>query len=238
MKETFDKIVLNEDRKEQMRENILAKQPAKKTWLAPVIAVAATAAIVMIVPFTRTAVVNAAEQLWKAITTSHNGLSITVSETEVKNTGDEIVTAFDYEFSTNNFEDFAQEKNGRLFMVLDGKWTDVTDKCSMDKYYRQEIKEKDGTKTVIIIGGTPEDHGWCIFTGKGEFLDFMYNAKGKPEWLKKALTDEGHSDAIEQLGKTDGFTIIGSLKSGDTGDVSVDMDEIDRFGISYNPEDN
>lgn len=206
MKETFDKIVLNEDRKDQMRENILAQKRAKKTWIAPVIGIAASIAIVMLVPFTRTAVVNAAGKLWEAFTSNHNRLSISLSETEVVNDEGEEVNAVDFRIEqSENTVDFAQVKDGRLYLVLDGKWTDVTDKCSDSKYYRHEIKEKGGAKAVILVGGTPEDYGWCyLFSHDGAKvtscnLQLSGKENKRPAWFVKGLKDEGMADAAEDM---------------------------------------
>ena len=212
MKETFDKIVLNEDRKDQMRENILAKKQAKKTWIAPVIGIAASIAIVMLVPFTRTAVVNAAGKLWEAFTSNHNGLLISLSETVVINDEGEEINAVNFRVEqSEKTEDFAQVKDGRLYLVLDGKWTDVTDKCSDSKYYRHEIKEEDGAKTVILVGGTPDDYGWCyLFSHEGAKVT-SYNCKftknSKPTWFVKGMTDEGLGDAAEDMPSGNGVII-------------------------------
>ena len=231
MKETFDKIVLNEDRKEQMRANILEKQPAKKTWLAPVIGIAAACAITMIVPFTRTAVVNAAEKIWSAIVSNHNGLIITYTESPETSDEEKISKSVSVDINAENFESFAQEKNGRLFMVLDGKWTDVTDKCGMDKYCRQEVEEKNGGKSILIVGGTPEDHGWLLINKDRKLGNCMLNVKGRPEWVKKALKAEGYADLADTIendmsddseNNVNAFSIGGEVSEGQ--DVAIQVD--------------
>ena len=60
MKDTFDKVVMDETRQEEIRAGLMKKRKAKTTWLAPVAAIAAAIAVIMIVPSTRKVVVNAA----------------------------------------------------------------------------------------------------------------------------------------------------------------------------------
>ena len=64
MKDTFDKVVMDETRQEEIRAGLMVKKRAKKTWIAPVAAVAAAIAVIMLVPGTRSAVVKAAETLY------------------------------------------------------------------------------------------------------------------------------------------------------------------------------
>ena len=210
MKETFDKIVLNEDRKLRMRENILEKKSHKMTWVIPVISVCAAIAVVMIVPFTRTAVVNAAERLIQAFTSSHNGHTVSVSETKETDVSGMKIQSFNIDVSqSKNTTDFAQVKDGKLYLVLDGEWTDITGKCSDTKYFKKEIDEKDGSKTMIFIGGTPEDYGWFYMVKhEGESASSYYSkfsGGDQPEWLTSALKDEGMSDVADQVLNGNGF---------------------------------
>ena len=52
MKDTFDKVVMDEEKQEEIRAALMGKKRAKKTWLAPLVAVAAAIAVIMIVPYT------------------------------------------------------------------------------------------------------------------------------------------------------------------------------------------
>jgi len=226
MKETFDKIVLNEDRKLRMRENILEKKSRKMTWVIPVISVCAAIAVVMIVPFTRTAVVNAAEKLWKAFTSSHNGYSVSVSETKETEVYGEKIQSFEVNISQSaKTVDFAQVKDGKLFLVLDGEWTDITDKCSDTKYYKKEIEEPDGSKTLIFVGGTPEDFGWFhLFKHNGTYMlsfNSKFSGNKHPDWLVSALKDEGLEDLAGQVSEGHGFFMADDENNGK--DISIEI---------------
>ena len=194
MKDTFNKVVMDETRQEEIRAALMGKKRAKKTWLAPVIAVAAAIAIVFIVPATRTVIVNAAEELLTHIIVEHNKSKIEISQS--RETDENGEKAYEYLGITMTFEEgggFAQEKDGRLFFVLDDEWKDVTDICSSEEFYRYEEKLDDGSKCVIFVGGTPDDYGYTqlFFNQDGEYLTQIGQYHGNPGWLKKAFENEG-----------------------------------------------
>ena len=194
MKETFDNITMNSERQSEMRSMLLTRKKAKKVWLAPALGLVAALAIVMIIPSTRAVVVNAAEKLAEVFHFSRNGLTITGSETSgTDEDGAEIKgVRFSIEMG-EGFEPFAQVKDGRLYFVLDGKWKDVTDLCSEKDYYRYEEKAADGTRTVIYVGGTPKDYGWCVTIFDKDSnctsANFSTSDNGNREWLKKIVAD-------------------------------------------------
>ena len=194
MKETFDKITMDEGRQNEMRSALLTKKKATKVWLAPVFGVLAALAIVMIIPATRTVVVNAAEKLIEIMNFRHNGFYITVQETSgTDEDGNEVKGILAEMGQDGNYESFAQAKDGKLYFVLDGKWKDVTDKCSETDYYCYEGKNKDGSKFEIYIGGTPDDYGYCLFTHTKETssMSVEYNNSDRTDraWFKKAIKD-------------------------------------------------
>ena len=52
-------------------------------------------------------------------------------------------------------------ENGRLWLVLDGERTDITDRIDEATPYIIEDTDPDtGLKNYLILGGTPEDFGW------------------------------------------------------------------------------
>ena len=194
MKETFDNITMNSARQDEIRSKLMAKKKAKKTWLAPALAVAAALAIVMIVPSTRAVVVNAAEKLKQFVKFNHNGVSINIEETYVtdENGVERKGVLADFTLGEDH-EPFAQVKDGRLYFVLDGKWTDITDKCSENDYFRYEEKGANGNKVVIFVGGTPKDYGWCVAICNKDAscssVDYSNGDKTTRKWLKKAIKD-------------------------------------------------
>lgn len=212
MKDTFDKVVMDENRKSEMRSILMKKKPAKATWLGPVIGVAAAIAVIMIVPFTRGIVVNAAGNLISYITSNHNERTYEVIETAETDENGEIVTR-EVHLSvtyTDMGEAFDQDKDGKLYFVLDGEWTEITDKCSETEYYRYEEKTADGSRIVICVGGTPDNHGNCqmFFDPDGECIGVMSEVEGNPEWCKKALADEGVEDSCRVAISSSPFDII------------------------------
>ena len=194
MKETFDNITMNSARQDEIRSKLMAKKKAKKTWLAPVLAVAAALAIVMIIPSTRAVVVNAAEKLKQLVNFNHNGVSINIEETYLKdeNGVERKGVLADFTLGVDH-EPFAQVKDGRLYFVLDGKWTDITDKCSENDYFRYEEKGANGNKVVIFVGGTPKDYGWCVAICNKDAscssVNYSNGDKKTRKWLKKAIKD-------------------------------------------------
>ena len=193
MKDTFDKVVMDEKRKEEMRA-LLGAQKAKKskrrTWIPALAAVAALVTVLVAVPFTRNMIVSAAEAL---------GFKKTKSGVEVSAT-----SSVDKENSVYFFEktivapegenNYAQTKDGKLYFVLDDDWEDVTDQVNDNDYLCYETTDQDGDKVVIYVGGTPDCKGSLEFTydqdGK---LFFLYGTVDSyaASWIKSAFAKEG-----------------------------------------------
>lgn len=193
MKDTFDKVLMDEETKTQMRNALINPQrKAKRTRLAPVIGIVAALALIMIIPNTRTMVVNAAAKVAEMFSfTTNNGNKVTLYEEE------EQIDA-EVELADPN-KDYAQVKDGRLYFVLDGEWTDITDQCSDTEAFRYEIKNDDGSREVILIGGTPELFGWWSlnFDATGKYIWNMGSIPaemcehGDPLWLQERCKEEG-----------------------------------------------
>ena len=193
MKDTFDKVVMDEERKEEMRKMLGAqkvKKSKRRTWIPALAAVAALVAVLVAVPFTRNMIVSAAEAL---------GFKKTKSGVEVSAT-----SSVDKENSVYFFEktivapegenNYAQVKDGRLYCVIDDEWIDVTDQCSETEYYRKEITDQDGDKVVIYVGGTPDNKGSAEFTygedGKLYIAYADFDAEVTP-WIESVFEKEG-----------------------------------------------
>ena len=55
-------------------------------------------------------------------------------------------------------------EEGRLWLVLDGGRTDITDQIGMDTPYIVEHTDPEsGLSNFLIVGGTPEDYGYCSY---------------------------------------------------------------------------
>ncbi len=213
MKDTFDKVVMNEERQQEIRAGLMGKKRAKKTWIAPVVAVAAAIAVIMIVPYTREIVVNAAETLYAAFTASFNNLTVSVEETSFSGEGGAQIYRISTQYDFSNYEPWAQVKDGRLFFVLDGKWTDITDKCSATEAFLYEQDGENGYKTILFVGGTPDDYGWgqIIRNPNGEMVEgmaFVDDENTEPEWLKRLKEKEVHSDFLMTLFSKDEISVL------------------------------
>ena len=201
MKDTFDKVVMDEARQQEIRSELMGKKSAKKTWLAPVIAIAAAITVIMIVPGTREIVVKAAEKIYGTFTATFNNLSISIEETSYTRSDGGEVYRINTTYDFGNFEPWGQVKDGRLYFVLDGKWEDVTDKCVDDNYFRYEQEGENGYKTIFYVGGTPDSFGWGQVVRKedGEVIEGMMvfdENNMKPKWYKHLMAKENIPSAM------------------------------------------
>ena len=55
-------------------------------------------------------------------------------------------------------------ENGRLWLVLNGERTDITDRIDMETPYVIDYTDPEtDLRSSLILGGTPEDFGWCLW---------------------------------------------------------------------------
>ena len=204
MKDTFDKVVMDEERKEEMRKMLSVRKTGKtkrRTWIPVLAGIAALATVLVVVPFTRNMIVAAAEALGFKKTKS----GVEVSATSIVDPESKFYI-FEKSVKTPKKTEeskYAQVKDGRLYFVNDGNWVDVTDQCSETAYYRYETKDQDGDKVVIYVGGTPDAKG---------SLEFTYGPDGKvyvaygdvdvyaASWIESAFAKEGLSFNTESDG--------------------------------------
>ena len=183
-KSTYNKIQINEGRKTEI-EAVIGKTKNKgKAWIGTLAAVAAALVVLMIIPATRTQIVNAAPNLIRVFTAG--GQEITVEQHP-----DESVVSIDYDENKS----YSLVENGRLYLVVGDVKIDVTDQCNETEYYRYEIKNNDGSRNVIIIGGTINNPGWVelIFDASGNYVtNHMCIAGYDPcIWQEQAMHNEG-----------------------------------------------
>ena len=81
---------------------------------------------------------------------------------------------------------------------------------SAEDYYRYEIKNEDGSREVILVGGTPDNYGWwgLLFDADGQYYWNHGNIPesiSDPVWQYKGCFDEGvpcgnpeYDDRLEQ----------------------------------------
>ena len=110
--------------------------------------------------------------------------------------GDEIVYEEDGDWIMwDAGQEYCFVRDGRILLTLDGKTRDITKKCSDTDYYSWERTYEDGTRQLILVGGTPKAAG-CImvyfFPGGSISFDTpsFYDYKNAP-WTAKAEKDCG-----------------------------------------------
>lgn len=177
----FEKIELDPERSEQIRNNLLASYASQITKNKPRIlrkkafVLAATLTIFLLFSgFTYGAV--------KYIQTAF-GLQMRISE---RGTGG-VEIAGDYIGALNPP---AEIIDGRLIFTLDGSNLDITDQCSETAYFRYDMVDEKGIQHIIIIGGTIDDWGFGDMIWDEEFQTYYGHFVGdsyeSPEWLRNA----------------------------------------------------
>ena len=213
MKDTFDKVIMDESRQEEIRAGLMKKRKAKKTWLAPVAAVAAAIAIIMIVPGTREIIVKAAETIYSTFTSNFNNLNVSIDETSFTGRDGSQIHRVSATYTFDDVEPWGQVKDGRLYFVLDGKWEDITDKCSASEVFRYEKVDENGYKITLFVGGTPDDYGWgqIVRNPKGELIEgfaVIDNVKTEPEWLNDLKKREANKEFMIIVFSKDEYTSV------------------------------
>lgn len=99
-------------------------------------------------------------------------------------------------------EDFLVLEDGRIWLLLNGERTDITDWIDEDTpYIINYTNPETGLKSSLILGGTPEDFGWQLWTETADGLGY---------------SGAGYNDATEY------YTIDGVTYASKYGDHSND----------------
>ena len=199
-KDTYSRISIDEDRRALMEDVIRRKKGGNMAVRSGLIVVTAALATLMIIPATRTRMVNAAADLISLISASGR-------EVTVERHSNETIVSVDY---TDNNKSYTAVENGRLYLTVGDVKKDVTDKCSMTDYYRYETLNADGSKSVILVGGTVDKHGWIelIFSAKGKYITNVMDvpvdpddpsAKDPKSWFNISMHNEGVCCGVPEL---------------------------------------
>ena len=191
-KSTMDSVYMSKESKDNIRAS-LAEKAQKGNTKGKAIRIcryaaiaAAVCAILLCIPATRTTVSAAIEYLKETFHLA-NGAEVIYEQNSEGN-------SIKFSITTNDDTGYTQVDNGRLYFVLGDTKEDITDKCGPDKYFRHEIKNADGSHSVILIGGTPDSCGWCelFFDNNGKYIfNNMNVADYKDPWLDTAMHAEG-----------------------------------------------
>ena len=176
-------------------------------------AVAAAIAIIMIVPGTREIIVKAAETIYSTFTSNFNNLNVSIDETSFTGRDGSQIHRVSATYTFDDVEPWGQVKDGRLYFVLDGKWEDITDKCSASEVFRYEKVDENGYKITLFVGGTPDDYGWgqIVRNPKGELIEgfaVIDNVKTEPEWLNDLKKREANKEFMIIVLSKDEYTSV------------------------------
>ena len=80
----------------------------------------------------------------------------------------------------------------------------------MTDYYRYETLNADGSKSVILVGGTVDKHGWIelIFNAKGKYITNVMDVPVDPDdpfskdpkaWFNISMHNEGVCCGVPEL---------------------------------------
>lgn len=107
----------------------------------------------------------------------------------------------------NVHADYIKVIDGRVYFVLGDIQIDVTDECGDTSYFRYEIKNADGSRNVIFIGGPIENPGWVelIFDPEGKYITNRMQIRGEDNWSDLAMYNEGVPCGDPVLDKLNGF---------------------------------
>ena len=94
---------------------------------------------------------------------------------------------------TSENPDPIEIRDGRVFFILNGSETDITDYCTESTYFHHEETTEKGYRHVFIVGGTPDLLGWAEFiwddTGLMIGSSMVYQPDDNdalPKWLELA----------------------------------------------------
>lgn len=183
-RETFDKINIDDTKKSAIRKTIEAKNQKNFSWGKGVVCATVCMAVLLCIPATRNSIVLAANYI-KQIIHVADGNVVTYEDTDNER-------KFTIE-NTIGDKGYTKVEDGRLYFVISNEIIDITDSCSDTDYYRYEITNTDGSKNVILIGGTIEDNGWVelVFDVKGNYVFNQMNVDKNAEWVNQAMHNEG-----------------------------------------------
>ena len=200
IKPTISKIKLDDAKADEIRSRLVSQKRVTHVWVIPVAAVL-TLLILMAVPYTRNAVVNAAEKIYSEFCIKGNrDDSVLILGTDPE-TGKSCISLSMTGSNDSGKFSLMSLKDGRLILDFSDVSIDITDECSRTKYYRKAFRLENGDEGVIFAGGVPEPgkYGVIVYLKQHDpehrigLIDLPEDAfeNGDFEWANKALHDEG-----------------------------------------------
>jgi hypothetical protein len=201
IKPTISKIKLDDAKADEIRSRLVSQKRVTHVWVIPVAAVLTLLIILMAVPYTRNAVVNAAEKIYSEFCIKGNrDDSVLILGTDPE-TGKSCISLSMTGSNDSGKFSLMSLKDGRLILDFGDVSIDITDECSRTKYYRKAFRLENGDEGVIFAGGVPEPgkYGVIVYLKQHDpehligLIDLPEDAfeNGDFEWANKALHDEG-----------------------------------------------
>lgn len=201
IKPTISKIKLDDAKADEIRSRLVSQKRVAHVWVIPVAAVLTLLIILMAVPYTRNAVVNAAEKIYSEFCIKGNREdSVLILGTDPE-TGKSCISLSMTGSNDSGKFSLMSLKDGRLILDFGDVSIDITDECSRTKYYRKAFRLENGDEGVIFAGGVPEPgkYGVIVYLKQQDpehligLIDLPEDAfeNGDFEWANKALHDEG-----------------------------------------------
>lgn len=220
-KATMDNVTMSQESKDKLRTKLAEQAQTGRSGrrlvrIGKYAAIAATVcAVLLCIPATRTTVSAAIDYIKQTFHLA-NGTEVTYEENSEGN-------SIQFTITTDDVNGYTKVENGRLYLVLGDTKEDITDKCGPDKYFRHEIKNADGSHSVILIGGTPDSCGWCelFFDKNGKYVFNNMNVEDYNDpWLNDAMHAEGVDTGNPYL---DDASVDQSVDDNDSESQSLDQ---------------
>lgn len=200
-KNAFDKIKMNEKKKDKMRNSLMEIQVSKRenvpAWMKISVVAAIFVAVLVCIPATRILAANS----WKyiiGIFKFSNGSEVSV---EYENIGDEQEIKVTMDVDEQSYVEVVDE---RIYFIYADSKKDVTENCSETEYYEYEEIDENGYKHIIFIGGTPEDAGWVelLFDSDGNYITNQMSVPSNcTTWVELAMDAAGVPTGNPELDK-------------------------------------
>lgn len=188
VKKVFNKISMDDKKMIEIRESIAHKRKSPK-WTRAVACVAIGMATLFVIPSTRTMIVNAAEKFVQIFHTA-DGAEVLYEETD-----NEVSFSVSYPVDCT----YVEISGDKIYMTVDEKKIDVTEYCDKESYYRYEIVNNNGSKSVLFVGGSLGKVGYVelVFDENGKYVfnkmevPTINNDGDVEPWVINAMHDEG-----------------------------------------------
>ncbi len=187
IKNVFDKISMEGSKMTEIREELEKKRTVPK-WTKAVACLAFGIATLLAIPSTRTMIVNAAERLIRSFHTADGG------EVIYEEKDNELSFSISYPVDCS----YMEISGDKIYLTVEDKKIDVTSYCGENSYYRYEVINSDGSKSVLLIGGSAERAGYVelVFDENGQYVFNkmqvpVINGGDVEPWVDTAMHAEG-----------------------------------------------